>query len=40
MWVALSIAGWIAFACVLALYRVGNKVNAHDEDALALYALA
>lgn len=39
MWIALSIIGWLGFACVLVLYRVGNKINARDENALALYAL-
>lgn len=39
MWIALSIIGWLGFACVLILYRVGNKMNARDENALALYAL-
>lgn len=39
MWIALSIIGWIAFASMFTLYWVGNKINARDENALALYAL-
>jgi hypothetical protein len=39
MWVVLSIIGWVGFAGVLVLYLVGNRINARDENALALYAL-
>ena len=39
MWIALAIIGWLAFAWVLAIYLAGIRVNARDENALALYAL-
>ncbi len=39
MLVALAIIGWILSICVLAFYRIGNKVSARDENALAIYAL-
>jgi hypothetical protein len=34
-----AIIGWLLFACILTLYIVGVKINARDENALALYAL-
>lgn len=39
MWVALSIIGWLAFACVLTFYRIGNRINVREENAIAIYAL-
>jgi hypothetical protein len=35
----IAIIGWLLFACILALYIAGLKINAREENALELYAL-
>lgn len=40
MLIAAAILGWVLFLFVLILYRIGNRINAQENNALAVFALA
>ena len=40
MLIAVAIVGWLLFLFTLVLYRVGNRLNSAETNALALFSLA